>query len=165
MQCTICFLVSAFLSCSMFTTLTAFGAEARPNVVYIMADELGYYEPGFNGGTTIQTPNLDRMAADGMRFKNLFAGSAVCARRAQRCRCASQEDQRAHHPRRWGIGWNCNVKHLQVQMPPGALKLAIGCKGEPHKHDIKVIRHPALSKKVAQKNENAALKRKAQTSI
>ena len=77
MQRTLGFLVSSFLSCSMFTTLTAFGAEARPNVVYIMADELGYYEPGFNGGTTIQTPNLDRMAAEGMRFKNLFAGSAV----------------------------------------------------------------------------------------
>jgi arylsulfatase A-like enzyme len=44
-----------------------------------MSDELGYYEPGFNGGTTIQTPNLDRLAAEGMRFKNMFAGSSVCA--------------------------------------------------------------------------------------
>ena len=84
MQHTLCFLVSLILSSSVFTTCVAFGAEARPNVVYIMADELGYYEPGFNGGTTIQTPNLDRMATEGMRFKNLFAGSAVCARRAQR---------------------------------------------------------------------------------
>ena len=33
----------------------------------------------------------------------------------------------------WGIAWNCTVKHLQIQMPPGALNLAIGCKGEPHK--------------------------------
>jgi len=33
----------------------------------------------------------------------------------------------------WGIAWNCSVKYLQVQMPPGALNLAIGCKGEPHK--------------------------------
>ena len=33
----------------------------------------------------------------------------------------------------WGIVWNVTVKHLQVQMPPGALNLAIGCKGEPHK--------------------------------
>ncbi len=33
----------------------------------------------------------------------------------------------------WGIAWNCNVKYLQVQTPPGALNLAIGCKGEPHK--------------------------------
>lgn len=33
----------------------------------------------------------------------------------------------------WGIAWNCTVKYLQVQTPPGALNLAIGCKGEPHK--------------------------------
>uniref|UniRef100_A0A7C2P3T7 N-acetylgalactosamine 6-sulfate sulfatase (GALNS) n=1 Tax=Schlesneria paludicola TaxID=360056 RepID=A0A7C2P3T7_9PLAN len=54
-------------------------AAERPNVVYIMSDELGYYEPGFMGGKTIQTPNLDRMAAEGIRFNNLFAGSSVCA--------------------------------------------------------------------------------------
>jgi hypothetical protein len=33
----------------------------------------------------------------------------------------------------WGIAWNCRVKYLQIQMPPGALNLAIGCTGEPHK--------------------------------
>jgi arylsulfatase A-like enzyme len=54
-------------------------AAASPNIIYIMADELGYYEPGFMGGKTIQTPNLDRMAAEGIRFQNLFAGSSVCA--------------------------------------------------------------------------------------
>ena len=54
-------------------------SAAKPNIVYIMADELGYYEPGFMGGKTIQTPNLDRLAAEGIRFHNLFAGSSVCA--------------------------------------------------------------------------------------
>ena len=54
-------------------------ATAKPNVVYIMADELGYFEPAFMGGTTIQTPNLDRMAAEGMTFKNILAGAPVCA--------------------------------------------------------------------------------------
>ena len=52
---------------------------AKPNVIYIMADELGYHEPGFMGGTTIQTPNLDRMAKEGVVFRHLFAGSSVCA--------------------------------------------------------------------------------------
>jgi arylsulfatase A-like enzyme len=51
----------------------------RPNLIYIMADELGYYEPGFMGNPNIVTPNLDRMATEGMRFDNLFAGSSVCA--------------------------------------------------------------------------------------
>ena len=54
-------------------------AAPPPNVIYIMADELGYYEPGFMGGKNIRTPNLDRMAADGIIFKNMFAGSSVCA--------------------------------------------------------------------------------------
>ena len=54
-------------------------APAKPNVVYIMSDELGYYEPGFMGGRNIKTPNLDRMAAEGMRFNNMLAGSCVCA--------------------------------------------------------------------------------------
>jgi arylsulfatase A-like enzyme len=53
--------------------------NVRPNVIYILVDELGYYETGFNGSRTIQTPNLDRFAAEGMRFPNLFAGSSVCA--------------------------------------------------------------------------------------
>jgi arylsulfatase A-like enzyme len=52
---------------------------AKPNVIYIMADELGYYEPAFMGGKNIQTPNLDRMAAEGIVFQNMFGGSSVCA--------------------------------------------------------------------------------------
>ena len=52
---------------------------APPNFVYIMADELGYFEPAFMGGKNLQTPNLDRMAQRGIRFNNLFAGSSVCA--------------------------------------------------------------------------------------
>ncbi len=55
-------------------------AETRPtNIVYMMADELGYYEPSYMGNPNIQTPNLDRMVAAGIRFNNLFAGSSVCA--------------------------------------------------------------------------------------
>ena len=54
------------------------GAD-KPNVVDIMADERGYFEPGFMGGRTIKTPNLDTLAAGGLVFRNLLAGSAVCA--------------------------------------------------------------------------------------
>ncbi len=55
-------------------------AETRPpNIVYMMADELGYYEVSYMGNPNIQTPNLDRMAAAGIRFNNMFAGSSVCA--------------------------------------------------------------------------------------
>lgn len=64
-----------FALCPLLSALAA----PKPNIIYLMADELGYYEPGFMGGKNIQTPNLDRMAAGGMRFDNIFAGSSVCA--------------------------------------------------------------------------------------
>jgi arylsulfatase A-like enzyme len=67
----------------LMTLLAAIGpmvtAAPPPNVIYIMADELGYYEPGFMGGKNIRTPNLDKMAAEGIIFRNMFAGSSVCA--------------------------------------------------------------------------------------
>jgi arylsulfatase A-like enzyme len=55
-------------------------AEApRPNIVYIYADDLGYNEVGAYGQEKIRTPNLDRLAAEGMRFTRHYSGSAVCA--------------------------------------------------------------------------------------
>ncbi len=64
---------------SLAATALGHAASARPNIVYIMADELGYFEPGFMGGKNIQTPHLDRLAGEGMTFMNMFAGSPVCA--------------------------------------------------------------------------------------
>jgi arylsulfatase A-like enzyme len=53
--------------------------SAHPNVIYIMADDLGYGDLGSYGQKLIQTPNLDRMAKEGMRFTQMYAGSTVCA--------------------------------------------------------------------------------------
>lgn len=52
---------------------------AKPNIIYIMADDLGYADIGPFGQTLIQTPHLDQMAREGMRFTNHYAGTAVCA--------------------------------------------------------------------------------------
>lgn len=54
-------------------------AADRPNLIWIMADDLGYGELGCYGQTVIATPNLDRMAAQGMRFTQWYAGATVCA--------------------------------------------------------------------------------------
>ena len=51
----------------------------RPNIVYIMADELGYYELSHMGHPMIQTPSIDRMAVEGLRFTQALAGSSLCA--------------------------------------------------------------------------------------
>ncbi len=57
------------------------GAEPRqkPNIIFIMADDLGYGDLGCYGQKMIQTPHLDRVAAEGMRFTDFYAGSTVCA--------------------------------------------------------------------------------------
>ncbi len=53
--------------------------RGRPNIVYIMADDLGYGDLGCYGQTKIQTPNIDQLAENGMKFTDFYAGSTVCA--------------------------------------------------------------------------------------
>lgn len=50
----------------------------RPNIVWIMADDLGYGDLGCYGQERIETPNLDQLAAEGMRFTSFYSGSTVC---------------------------------------------------------------------------------------
>lgn len=54
-------------------------AGRMPNIVFLMADDLGYGELGCYGQQKIQTPNIDRLAAEGMRFSDAYAGCSVCA--------------------------------------------------------------------------------------
>ncbi|GAB4041751.1 arylsulfatase [Spirosoma jeollabukense] len=52
---------------------------ARPNIIFILADDLGYGDVGFNGQKLIKTPNIDRLATEGIQFKQFYAGTSVCA--------------------------------------------------------------------------------------
>ncbi len=54
------------------------GKPPRPNIVFILADDIGYGDLGCYGATLVKTPNLDRLARGGMRFVNGYAPSAVC---------------------------------------------------------------------------------------
>ncbi len=54
-------------------------ARRKPNIIFILADDLGYGDLGCYGQTQIKTPNLDALAAAGMRFTDFYAGSTVCA--------------------------------------------------------------------------------------
>jgi len=50
----------------------------KPNIILIVADDLGYGDVGFNGQTKISTPNIDKIAKEGIVFTNFYAGSTVC---------------------------------------------------------------------------------------
>lgn len=52
---------------------------SRPNIIFIMCDDMGYGDLGCYGQQRIETPNLDRMASQGMRFTQAYAGSPVSA--------------------------------------------------------------------------------------
>ena len=51
----------------------------QPNIIYIMADDLGYGDLSCYGQEKFETPNIDRLAEEGMKFTNFYSGSTVCA--------------------------------------------------------------------------------------
>lgn len=58
--------------------VSSFADDRQPNIIYIMTDDLGYGDLGSYGQKVVKTPNLDRMAAEGMRFTDHYAGHTVC---------------------------------------------------------------------------------------
>jgi uncharacterized sulfatase len=74
------FITAALALIAMMNSPMAFAAEDRilPNVIVILADDLGYGDLGSYGGKVIQTPNLDRMASEGVRLTNAYASSSNC---------------------------------------------------------------------------------------
>ena len=64
-------LILSLISCS--------NSEKKPNIIFILADDVGYGDLGVNGQLKIKTPSLDRMASEGIRFTNHYSGNPVCA--------------------------------------------------------------------------------------
>jgi arylsulfatase A-like enzyme len=91
-------------------------APSRPNIILMMADDMGWGDPGFNGNTIIKTPNLDKMAKAGLRFDRFYSGAPVCSPTRGSCLTG-------RHPYRYGI-WTANEGHLRKEeiSLPEALK-------------------------------------------
>ncbi|MFC1634735.1 arylsulfatase [Planctomycetota bacterium] len=84
----------------------------KPNIIYILADDLGYGDLGCFGQERIKTPNLDRMAAEGMRLTQHYAGSTVCAP----SRCCLMTGKHTGH---------CTVRgNVDVLIKPGEVTVA-----------------------------------------
>ena len=71
--------ISSFFFFATVFFLIALSAAEKPNVILIFIDDMGYGDVGFNGATGPQTPHLDRMAEEGMRFDDFYVGCAVCS--------------------------------------------------------------------------------------
>jgi arylsulfatase A-like enzyme len=91
----------------------------KPNIIFILADDLGYGDLGCYGQEKIKTPNLDKLAAQGLRFTQAYAGSTVCAP----SRCALMTGLHTGHCR---IRGNANVPLEQQDTVVGVLLKALG---------------------------------------
>src|SRR5512140_3582053 len=91
---------------------------AKPNIIFIVADDLGYGDVGSFGQTKIRTPNIDRLASEGMRFTRHSAGHAVCAP----SRCVLMTGK---HPGHAFVRDNREVQpEGQLPLPSGTVTLA-----------------------------------------
>ena len=63
----------------LLTSIVALIAQAKkPNIIYLMSDDQSSYSMGCYGNTDVQTPNLDRLSADGITFDNHYVSIAIC---------------------------------------------------------------------------------------
>lgn len=89
-----------------FWTLPLSAAE-KPNIILMMADDLGWGDVGYNGHERLLTPHLDQMAAEGIRFNRFYAAAPVCS--PTRGSCIT-----GRHPYRYGI-YFANTGHLPAE--------------------------------------------------
>lgn len=122
------------LACALFLSQAlaqgpAHPPATRPNVVFILADDLGWGDVGAFGGARIPTPNLDRVAAEGMRLTAHYAGSPVCAP----SRCVLLTGQHTGHAvvrNNWeNGGWGRLDPEGQYPLPVGTQNLALALQG------------------------------------
>ncbi|MBV6498381.1 MAG: Arylsulfatase [Prosthecobacter sp.] len=71
--------ISRLLAVLSLSAISLAVQGVQPNLIWIMADDLGYGDLGCYGQKVIQTPNIDRMAKEGLRFTHFYAGATVCA--------------------------------------------------------------------------------------
>jgi arylsulfatase A len=120
--------ILTFLVLALSATSPFAASPSRPNIIFLLADDLGYGDIGAFGQTKIRTPNLDRLAADGMRLTQHYAGHNVCAP----SRCVLMTGKHPGHAyvrnNRGGIGIADGPAEGQEPVPAGELKLPITLK-------------------------------------
>jgi arylsulfatase A len=125
-------MILRFLIAVVFAAASGVAADQaarRPNIIFLLADDLGYGDIGAFGQKKIRTPNLDQLAREGMKFTNHYAGNNVCAP----SRCTLMTSKHPGHAyirnNRGGVGQgNGAGGEGQEPVPAGELKLPLTLK-------------------------------------
>jgi len=99
--------LAAAFACRAGTTRPSGTSVDRPNFVFVMCDDLGYGDTGFNGNPVVRTPHLDALRREGARFTRFYAGGPVCSPTRGTC-------MTGRHYARYGIT-HANEGHLPAQ--------------------------------------------------
>ena len=86
------------VACAVFCVFglsMAFAADNKPNVVLLVADDLGYGDLSCYGQKKLETPNIDRLAGEGMKFTDFYSGNTVCSP-SRACLMTGQHPGRVH---------------------------------------------------------------------
>jgi len=107
-----------------------------PNIIFILADDLGYRELGCYGQEIIQTPNIDQLAEEGIRFTQFYSGSTVCA--PSRCvLLTGKHTGHAYVRDNYELGgWLDEDEGGQLALPTGTITLASLLKKQGYKTGI-----------------------------
>ena len=103
---------SLFFTCSSKTTQEQVAGNRiteRPNIIFILVDDLGYGDIGCFGQEKILTPSIDKLAGEGIRFTEAYAGNAVCAP----CRSSLMQGLHPGHARVRGNSYKSYRESLQ----------------------------------------------------
>ena len=88
--------------------------NSRPNIIFILSDDQGAWAMGCAGNDEIRTPNLDRLAKEGMRFENFFCASPVCS--PARASILTGRIPSAHGVHDWIRSGNVDVDNLRKEV-------------------------------------------------
>jgi hypothetical protein len=97
------------LSCSIGNL----SAKDQPNIIFIFTDDLGWKDVGCYGNDFIETPRIDRLAAEGVRFTDFYAAGAVCS--PTRCAVQSGQNQARIGRRSWQPGGRRPLRGCRFQ--------------------------------------------------
>ncbi|WP_083923277.1 sulfatase [Echinicola pacifica] len=112
------------LFCGMILTLSqSFGqqsAQSLPNIVFVLADDMAWADVGYNGQQYFETPNIDALTVDGMRFDQAYSGASVCSP-SRACLISGMYSPRHHiyHPGNRARG---KVEYMKLAVPNREVK-------------------------------------------